>query len=154
MNNMNAKSLILFTASFVLLSFVKAQNKTADSLAVVKTLRSLLVAAKNENPNPNVRFLKAAPFIVYRGDDKAHAWRTFVNYKNAMDRKAVDETCMEINETVNKDPNYKITKYSTEKESEGIWHLLSISYLKNGATKNVNFAFLKIGNRFGLGDID
>jgi hypothetical protein len=152
---MRTKSLILFIASFVLLSFVKGQNKTADSLAVVKTLRSLLVAAKNENRNPNVRFYKAAPYIVYRGEnDKAHAWKTFVNYKIAADRKLVDETCMEINETINMDPNYKISKYSTEKESEGVWHVLSITYLKNGAAKNINFAFLKIGNRFGLGDID
>jgi hypothetical protein len=152
---MNAKYLILFIASFVLLSFVEAQNKTADSLAVVKTLRSFLVAAKNENPNPHARFLKAAPFIVYRGeDDKAHAWKTFVNYKNPADRKLVDGICMEVNETINRDPNYKITKYATEKESEGIWHVLSITYLKSGSPKNANVAFLKIGNRFGLGDID
>ena len=151
---MNAKYLILFIASFVLLSFVKAQNKTADSLAVVNTLKSLLAASKNEMPDPNNRFYKAAAFIVYRGDDKARAWKTFANYKNAEEKKSVDEVCTEVNQTINQDANYRITKYSTEKESEGVWHVLSVTYLKNGAAKNANFAFLKIGNRFGLGDID
>jgi hypothetical protein len=99
-------------------------------------------------------FYKAAPYIIYRGDDKKRAWKSFANYSNAEEKKGVDEVCTRINESVNRDSSYKIVKYITEKESEGIWHILMVSYKKNGTEKNAAFAFLKIGKRFGLGDID
>ena len=69
-------------------------------------------------------------------------------------KKGVDEICLRINGSVNKDSSYKIIKYFTEKESEGTWHVLMVSYKKNGIEKKSAFAFLKIGNQFGLGDID
>ncbi len=153
------KRLILFIASFVLLTFVEAQIKQADSAAVANTFKDLLAVSKNVDfADPKTTelgtFYKAAGYVVYRGDDKGRAWKTFANYKNADEKKGVDEVCAKINQTVNQDNNYKITKYSTEKESEGVWHILYVSYKKNGAKKNALFAFLKIGNHYGLGDID
>jgi hypothetical protein len=156
---MITKRLILFIASFVLLTFVKAQNKQADSTAVAATFKTLLDLSKNVDfADPKTTSMgalyKAADYVVYRGDDKARAWKAFANYKNAEEKKAVDEVCTKINQTVNQDANYRITKYAIEKESEGTWYILYVSYKKDGANKNALFAFLKIGNRFGLGDID
>ena len=100
-------------------------------------------------------FYKAASYIVYRGDDKARAWKVMSDYTKEYDKKGVDDVCERINRTANQDSlGYKIIKYFTEKESEGTWHVLMVSYKKKGVEKTAAFAFLKIGNRFGLGDID
>ena len=40
------------------------------------------------------------------------------------------------------------------KESEELWHVLIISYMKKGVETKAIFSFLKIGKHFGLGDID
>ena len=136
-----------------------AQNKKADSLQTVTTLKTLLAICKNVDfADPKVRdsgtFYKAAPYIIYRGDDKQRAWKDFANYKNEVEKKGVDEVCYRINNTINQDSSYKIEKYMTEKESEGTWHILLITYKRKGVDKKSAFAFLKVKNRFGLGDID
>jgi hypothetical protein len=156
---MISKRLILFIASFVLLTFVKSQNKQADSSAAATTFKTLISICKNVDfGDPKTSelgtFYKAAPYVIYRGDDKKRAWKDFANYKNPEEKKGVDEVCFRINESVNRDSSYKIVQYITKKESEGSWHVLIINYTKKGAIKKLAFAFLKIGSRFGLGDID
>ena len=156
---MTSKHILLFIASFASLTFAKAQNKKTDSTKVATTLGSLLSVCKNvdfADPETTKQgmFYKAAPYIIYQGSDKKRAWKEFANYSKAEDKKGVDEICTRINETVNRDSSYQIVKYFTEKESEGVWHVLMVSYKKKGIEKKAAFAFLKIGNRFGLGDID
>lgn len=143
----------------VSVSFAKAQNVQTDSAAVAAIFKQLLSICKNVDfGDPETTtlgmFYKAAPYVVYRGADKKRAWKTSANYSNPEEKKGVDEVCTRINESVNRDNNYKIIKYSTEKESEGTWHVLMVSYKKNGVEKKSAFAFLKIVNRFALGDID
>ena len=150
--------LFLITAN-AFLSFAKAQNTNNDSSAVASTFKALLAVCKNVDfgdPKTTSQgtFYKAAPYIVYRGSDKERAWKVFTNYSNAEEKKGVDEICTRINGSVNQDDNYKIIRYATEKESEGLWHVLIISYMKKGVEKKAAFAFLKIGKHFGLGDID
>lgn len=153
------KRLILFTACFVLFNFVKGQNKTADSTAVAKTFTELLTICKKIDwADPKTTelgtFYKAAPYIIYRGDDKKRAWKDFANYSNATEKEGVNNVCFRINGGVNQDTAYKITKYQTETESEGTWHILTVNYIRKGVSKQAAFAFLKIKNKFGLGDID
>lgn len=142
---------------FCLYSSAKAQQ--ADSLKVVTAFRELLQICRTVDFNdPKVRtegiFYKAARYIVYRGADKKRNWKSMANYANAEEKKGVDEVCYRINASVNRDSNYHIIKYETQKESEGVWHVLVVSYLKKGVQKEAIFAFLKIGGRYGLGDID
>ena len=140
--------------------FSQAQEMaTADSLHVAKTLKELFTICRTVDFNDPKAielglFYKAAPYIIYRGTDSSRAWKDIANYKNTEERKGVDEICLRINGTVNRDSNFKIIKYFTEKEPEGTWHLLVIAYDKKGVTKKAVFAFLKIGERFALGDID
>ncbi len=156
---MKPKYFILFLTSIASMSFAKAQNRQSDSADAATALQSLLSVCKNVDfADPKTTelglFYKAAPFIIYQGNDKDRAWKVFANYSNAEDRKGVDEVCTRINESVNRDSSYTIEKYFTEKESEGTWYILMVSYKKNGIEKKAAFAFLKIDNRFGLGDID
>jgi hypothetical protein len=155
---MNMKFFTLLLISFALLPFTHAQ-RSADSTAAAKTLKALLTVCKKidfanlETVNKSMLY-KAGQYIVYRGDDKKRAWKTFTDYSKAEDKKRVEKVCMRINETITLNTHYRIVKYSTEKESEGTWHVLMVRYKKDGAEKETAFAFLKIGKRFGLGDID
>ena len=156
---MKLKLFILLITTPALLPVAKAQNAQNDSAAVATSFKELLSICKNVDfGDPETKtlgiFYKAAPYVVYRGADKKRAWKTSANYSNAEEKKGVDEVCIRINETVNRDKNYQIIKYLTEKESEGTWHVLMVSYKKNGVEKKAAFAFLKIFNRFALGDID
>lgn len=151
--------LLLFVVVF-LHADLKAQTAKADSAQVAKTLHDLLLICRTVDfTDPQVTklgtFYKAAQYIVYRGDDKSRAWKVMSDYKNEYEKRGVDDICERINRTANQDSSgYKIIKYLTEKESEGTWHVLMVSYKKKGVEKSAAFAFLKIGNRFGLGDID
>ena len=153
---MRPRILIIFFIALIAAYPARAQS---DSAAAAATLRSLLNICKNVDfGDPKTSeagmFYKAAQYIIYRGDDKKRAWKEFANYSNASEKKGVDEVCIRINETVNRDSSNRIIKYFTEKESEGTWHVLLVSYTRKGVEKKAAFAFLKIGNRFGLGDID
>ena len=156
---MKTKFFMLFITALAFLSFAKAQNTNKDSADVANTLKSLLAVCKNVDlGDPKTKslgtFYKAAPYIVYQGPDKEKAWKVFVNYRKAEEKKGVDEICNRINQSVNLDDDYRIIRYATEKESEGLWHVLIISYMKNGIETKAAFAFLKIGKHYGLGDID
>lgn len=149
---------IYLIATLSLLSFsVKAQNN--DSLKLIKAFNDLLSICKNVNfadlnvINPGT-FSKAAPYIVYRGNDKKRSWKDVANYFNAEEKKRVDEVCNKINNGINRDSSFRVIKYFTETESEGKWHVLLVSYTAKGKSRQSAFAFLKIKNRFALGDID
>lgn len=137
-----------------------AQANKTDSAQVAKTLHELLRICRTVDfADPNViklgTFYKAAPYIVYRGDDKSRSWKVMSDYTKEYDKKGVDDICERLNRTANQDSSgYKIINYRSEKESEGTWHVLMVSYKKKGVEKRAAYAFLKIGNRFGLGDID
>ena len=157
---MKLKFLILVIPAFTLWLTTAAQKSKPDSLQVANTLHELLKLCRTVDfTDPKVRdlgtFYKAAQYIVYRGDDKSRAWKVFADYTKAAEKKGVDEVCERINRTANQDSSgYKITKYFTEKESEGTWHVLMVTYKKKEVEKKVAYAFLKIGTKFGLGDID
>ena len=156
---MKLKLLILLMFSFALCIHVNAQKSKADSLQVSKTLYDLFNICKTVDFGDSALassgiLNKAATYIIYRGDDKKRSWKDFINYSNASEKIRVDEICMRINRTANQDSTFKIVKYFTETESEGTWHVLMVSYKKKGVEKTTAYAFLKIGKRFGLGDID
>lgn len=157
---MKLKFATLVIPAFTFCLSALAQKSKSDSLQVANTLHELLTICRTVNfTDPKVAelgtFYKAAPYIVYRGDDKNRAWKVFADYTKAEEKKGVDEVCFKINQTANQDSSgYKIVKYHSEKESEGTWHVLMVTYKKKGKEKTTAYAFLKIGNKFGLGDVD
>ena len=150
--------MILFTASFVLLSFVKAQNRKEDSVAAVATFKKLAeICNYGYNTKPgddSMRCSHAAKYLVYRGEDKQRAWKVLMDYSNLADKNVVEELLSKFKKSIFRDCNHRFVKYFTEKESEAVWHVLVVEYEKKNGVKQVTYAFLKIGNRFGLGDID
>ena len=130
-----------------------------DSSGVANTLKTLAALCKNVDfSDPKTissgTFYKAAPYILYRGEDKSRAWKDFADYSNPEEKKGVDEVCIKINRTINKDSAYRVVRFFREKESEGLWLVLEIAYARNGTEKKALFAFLYVKGRYGLGDID
>jgi hypothetical protein len=150
---------LLFLSVILFTNGINAQKSNTDSLQVAKTLSELLTICRSVDfADPKVTlmgtFYKAAPYIIYRGDDKDRNWKDFADYSKAGEKTGVDNVCELLNRTANQDSAYKIIQYITEKESEGTWHILMVTYKKKGVEKKTTYAFLKIGNKFGLGDID
>ncbi|HYG51991.1 MAG TPA: hypothetical protein VD905_13865 [Flavobacteriales bacterium] len=129
-----------------------------DSAKAVKSLTEFLGLCKKisrEKPEKNSGyFKKAAAFVIYRGSDTKRKWKDFTNPKNKREMSEVESICYRVHTSVCKDPGYKITRYKTEEESEGVWHLVYVDYTSDGVIKTAVFAFLKVNNRFGIGDID
>ena len=140
--------------------FFVVNNATAqDSAKVAARLIELLSICRNVDfSDPKTSslglFYKAAPYIVYQGDDKTRKWKSVADYSKVDEKKQVDNICTEINQSVNQDTAYRITGFETNKESEGVWNIIHVSYKKKDKTRNISFAFLKIGDTYGLGDID
>ncbi|NUM32625.1 MAG: hypothetical protein HUU47_09935 [Bacteroidetes bacterium] len=151
--------LIVIAITLIGINTSNAQNTNNDSANVAKTLKELLKICRTVDfTDPQTTslgtFYKAAPYIIYRGDDKNRAWKDFANYNNEDEKTGVDNVCLKINGTINQDTNYVITKYETGTESEGKWHILKVEYFKKGIKKQMAFAFLFVKGRYGLGDID
>lgn len=146
---------------FLMLSFCMngLGQKTKDSTEVAQTLKEIVLLCKTVDFNdPKVSelgtFYKVAPYIVYRGEDKKRSWKVAADYTKEEEKKGVDEVCYKINNGINQDSNFVIKGFRTESESEGVWYVLTVSYIRKGKPKTSEFAFLKIKNRFLLGDID
>jgi hypothetical protein len=65
----------------------------------------------------------------------------------------VDRICGEIAEMM-KSNGMAFGPITAERESEGLWGVIDIGVSLPGTIKHVKFAFLRINNRFYLGDID
>jgi hypothetical protein len=156
---------IVFLIAFVSLSLplfaeeIKNPEKHPDAQVVKQTLEELFKICQDIDwKDPKVTelgpFYKADRYVVYRGPDRERRWKDFANYSDPEERKNVDGVCVRINETINRSGNYEFGKFIIEKESEGTWHVWEVFYTEGDKKKRVYFAFLKIGDRYGIGDID
>lgn len=149
----------LFFVLLIVSNTAFSQQRVKDSTEVANTFNTILKECKNVNfADPDIAkygtFYKVAPYIIYQGKDEKRKWKDYCNYSVEEEKNGVDEICFRINRTINKADSYKIVQYKTEKESEGLWHILHVSLLLNGKQKQMSFAFLKPGKKFALGDID
>ncbi|MFZ1369287.1 MAG: hypothetical protein WAR78_02830 [Ferruginibacter sp.] len=89
---MKYKCLLVTLFVLVSTSVSFAQKSKSDSLEVAKTLHELLLICRSVDfADPKVTalgyFYKAAPYIIYRGDDKKRNWKDFADYSRADEKK-------------------------------------------------------------------
>lgn len=96
---------------------------------------------------------KAAGYVVYRGPNKARRWRDVSDPSNADERRQVEGVCARVKGLVDGSTGREFVEYSSERESEGTWHIWKISF-QGSAPQNVIFAMLKVKGRYALADID
>ena len=115
---------------------------------VRKRLAELFEICKGEDLS------KAAGYVVYRGVDKDRKWKDPCDYKNEDEKKAVDRICERIKGYFKDYESHEIVKFHAEKESEGEWCILEVTFKKAEKTKKVAFCFLKVKDAYAIGDID
>jgi hypothetical protein len=96
----------------------------------------------------------AAAYFVYRGPDKNREWKDTYRANDSADRAAVEEGCRRIKGYLDESEGYVFGAVKVEKEPEGQWHVVEVSFQQKGKTKKVLFAFLPLGGQFAVGDID
>jgi hypothetical protein len=142
------KKIFFLSCMAIVLSIGAHAQAKADSLAAVKTFRALLEAVKAGDA------VKASANILNTNPDSKKAYKAFANYSDPGDKLAVDKWIKIIRRDILGAQQYSITAYESNKESEGVWHMLMLSCTGNEKTYTIGVAFLKVGNRLGLGDID
>ncbi|HKI79101.1 MAG TPA: hypothetical protein VKA26_11220 [Ignavibacteriaceae bacterium] len=150
------KIILSFLVLFTNISFTQSSSAEDSVKSTFKQLAEICRSVDFSDPLTTElgAFYKAAPYIVYTGNDKSRKWKDTCNYKNVLERRMVNEACYRINETVNQSEDFKFGKFLTETESEGTWYAIEVIYNKKGKEKKNLFAFLKVHGRFVLGDID
>jgi hypothetical protein len=96
----------------------------------------------------------AASYFVYRGEDKTREWKDTLHADNPADKAAITGICWRIKSYLDESSNYSFDGVKVEKESEGEWHALDVSFCQGDKSKKVIFAFLLIKGQFAIGDID
>ena len=127
----------------------------SDSVKVVTVFGEMLQACWACKPEVNCS--KVAPYIIYSGrKDPDRAWKELADYSKEEDRKIVSAFCKRIKKLMPEGTKYRIAGFLQDKESEGVWNVISVipdnPDLPKGAT--IEFAFLPIDRSFALGDID
>lgn len=133
--------------SFLVIFLLSGTAIWAQSDQVGDRLNKLFVLCFTDN------YKAASKYIVYRGDDTTRKWKDVYNFKNEDEQKDVIAVCREIKSYLEEGGDYELTDFTEEEESEGTWYIWLVEF-KKGTHKKVHFAFLKIGKKYALGDID
>lgn len=96
----------------------------------------------------------AASYFVYRGPDKSREWKDTYRVADPAERAAVQDGCARIKGYLDKSTGYTFGPVKVEKEPEGDWHAVEVSFKQGEETKRVIFAFLPVKGQFSIGDID
>jgi hypothetical protein len=97
----------------------------------------------------------AAAYFAYRnGPDKAREWKDTLRATDPTEKAAAAEGCRQIQSFLDPSQEHSFGSVRVEKESEGQWHIIEVTFKQGDRTKIVSFAFLPINGQFVLGDID
>ena len=100
-------------------------------------------------------YSEAASYCVYRGSDKSREWKDVCNYEDEEDIKEVKGICNRIKEYLDESIEYNFGEFSTESESEGVWNVWEVIFIKeNYGSYKMYFCFLEINGKYAIGDID
>lgn len=97
---------------------------------------------------------RAAAYFVYRGADKSREWKDTFRASDARETAEVSEICRRIKGYLDESESHRFGEVKVERESEGEWHVLEVSFQRGSQIKKALFAFLPIKGQFSIGDID
>ena len=128
---------------------IRTLPQGTDNPEAVKTrLTELFGLCKTNGIN------SAASYFVYRGPDKSREWKDTYRAADPAERAAVQDGCARIKGYLDKSQSYTFGPVKVEKESEGEWHVIEVSFKQEAEEKKVIFAFLPVKGQFAIGDID
>ncbi len=130
-----------------------------DSAGTARVFEQVLAACKARYPPQELTdedYRRAAPLFIFRSanTDRKKPWKTFCDPMDNAHLTYVQSEAFTIAQVFDTGSRYKIEKYECERQSEGEWHVLTVVVKDSVDWKTVIFAFLRVGGRYGLGDID
>jgi len=96
----------------------------------------------------------AAGYFVYRGPDESRKWKDTYRAEDAAERAEVKDACARIKSYLDESQGYTFGPVRVERESEGQWRIVEVSFRQGEETRRVLFAFLPVKGQFSIGDID
>lgn len=124
-------------------------SQVGDSENVKERLIELFELSKEGD------YTSAASYVVYRGPDESREWNDVCNVEDEEEMKEVMGICLRIKGYLDESTDYTFEEYSTEEESEGIWHVWEVLFEReNEEPRKVYFCFLDINGEYAIGDID
>ena len=99
-------------------------------------------------------FGAAAGYFVYRGPDKSREWKDTYRAADAAERAEVEDACARIKSYLDESQGYTLGPVKVERESEGQWHVIAVTFKQGAGRKRALFAFLPVKGQFSVGDID
>ncbi|MBI2901417.1 MAG: hypothetical protein HYY17_14625 [Planctomycetes bacterium] len=126
----------------------EADERKKKEEAVKKRLQELFELCRKDEHE------KAAPYFVYRKDDKARRWKDVYDFSKDEEKKEVVELCKRIKALLKEYEGFEFGRFLVEKESEGEWCVIEVIFKKAEKRKKNSFAFLRIRDAYCLGDID
>jgi hypothetical protein len=101
------------------------------------------------------RIDEAARYFVYRGADKFREWKDTYRASDSAEKAEVRDACLRINGYLDKsNEGYQFGEIKVEREQEGEWNVIEVSFKHDGQIRKVLFAFLSIKGQYAIGDID
>ena len=125
------------------------QQKSDDDVVALETRLTELFGLCQNNDLEG-----AASYFVYRGPDKGREWKDTLRFSDPSEKAAIKELCRRINGYTDKNQSYSFGAVKVERESEGEWHALEVSFYQGSEHQKAVFAFLLINGQFAIGDID
>ena len=131
-------TLILISAFSTL---IKAQTSQ-------ETLNQILEFSKSK------KFAEASSLIAYDGVDEAKKFKMPFNPKDENDLNSVKRICKKIKALIDISDSYEIGA-PVEKEKDGFnWTVIEVSFKSGSQNLKTLFSFVKVGEKFLLGDIN
>jgi len=88
--------------------------------------------------------------LIYRGKDENRRWKSALNLNDSLERAQANVFMERVSRYIEGCENFETGEIKLERESEGIWILFPIKC----GNKIMYFAFLKVGDRVLLADLD
>lgn len=145
-NDPHAKSNTLTTPSNHKAAPMASEEDKQLCKEAVESLLKIAESGKNKD---------AASLLAYRGEDKEREWKSVCDYSREEDRLYVDKTMAKLQVIRSGLQSHDFREFIIEKEHEGLWHVwVTDMHYEDGTADTKAFAFLKINDKFALGDID
>ena len=97
---------------------------------------------------------RAGAYCVYRGTDRARRWHDVYHVAVKEEREEINSICYRIRDYLDRSKSYEFDHFWCKEQVEGEWCAWEVQFRRTGSAETVAFAFLKVGRRYALGDID
>ena len=138
------KKLSIILGLFILASFftnIKAQTSQ-------ETLKQILDFSKGK------KYVEAAALIAYDGADESKKFKVAFNAKDGNELNSVKRICKKVKALMDISDSYEIGTAKEEKKDGIDWTVIEVSFKSGNQNLKTLFSFVKINDKFLLGDID